>query len=972
MKPDELHEEHTPRSPDDAWLLSRLLLLWATPLVLLGIRRPLTQHDLPAPPSAVRSEALHARAIALWEAEVARASKGKASVLRAVMRPLALQGLVYGGALLFVAGLLNSVARPLLLRAAIDAMVADVPLARGFIIASLLSLTLLLETWCKTQGIHLAGDVAILRASSGVMQLVSLKAARLRTGCCAEGVEQTLLGKDLIGITEYARFVVLSIFAISALTGGLGMLFVTAGLSGGVGVLVMVSTLLISMPLGHRAKKWQASMLKASETTTGVTREILEGVKVIKFMRWEAAYLDHVGRKRAVELSYLWLCRGALSVVVQLGRSSPVLATLATCLFLGARGPLRANEILVLISLFQSLRVPFVMLPTSIQFNLLVHVAAKRISAYLQLPEQPVLALGSTKASQSPTEPLVVCADASVQWSKPDTLGSSHRRTGERVQSITDASRTPREVSIASSRYERTKPPFVSSEISVQPEETCQTALSEMTIGTAAIAAVVKDIDGVNLSSELVEVLYPVSFIVQPSEMVALFGGICSGKTSLLCALWGEAACGHGVLSVHAHVAIVPERPFLIGGTLLDNILMGRPLDQDLFAAVIEGCCLVDDLEQLPMREMTEVGDRGAALSGGQKQRVALARALYGRPELLLLDDPLSAVDARTALLLLDTLGRYVKQGWLAPQGATQPRRAAVVGVALATHLRTFDRLLVLENGRLASDGRVDELLSTDEARAGLPGSPRDASRDAGSVLEQSSTWRRRSAVVLDQLTSQLTSDEAKREGGFSSRIYFIYLRSLGRFSAAIYLAMLFVTYAAYLASDVWLLRWVRDDGACGSGLSSAPLQPDCSGISSRTHASIYTSLALGHVLAMVTTSVFLTVIAVRASRKLHHDTISRVLHAPLSWYDATPSGRVISRFTSDLNTVDGKLSLDVDNLCQIVFMVATLVGYIAAVSWVLGIIAVGIFVSFCLTTAVADRSIREVRRGARKAPNRR
>lgn len=66
----------------------------------------------------------------------------------------------------------------------------------------------------------------------------------------------------------------------------------------------------------------------------------------------------------------------------------------------------------------------------------------------------------------------------------------------------------------------------------------------------------------------------------------------------------------------------------------------------------------------------------------------------------------------------------------------------------------------------------------------------------------------------------------------------------------------------------------------------------------------------------------------------MHHDTIARVLYAPMGWYEATPSGRVLSRFTSDLNAVDVRLSMDVDNLIQMIFMAGTLVGFIAASSW--------------------------------------
>jgi hypothetical protein len=304
------------RSPDESWLPSRLVLGWATPVAIRGMLTPLTPEDLPAAPRRIRPEPLHRQAIELWAAERARTAAGEGSVLNGVLWPVARATMLQGSVLLVLSGLLNSVARPLLLQA-IRAMRPEVPVGQGLGLAGALAASLLLETWAKTQGMHLAGDVAVLRAYSSAMQLVSLKAGLLRIGSASEGVEQTLLGKDLIGVSEFARFLPMLFLSAASLVGGIVVLFVTAGLSGGVGLLVMLSTLLIALPLGRKSKQWQAAMLKAPESTTAVTREILDGVKVVKSMGWEAAYLEHVGRKRAVELGFLRLYRVALNIVVQ-------------------------------------------------------------------------------------------------------------------------------------------------------------------------------------------------------------------------------------------------------------------------------------------------------------------------------------------------------------------------------------------------------------------------------------------------------------------------------------------------------------------------------------------------------------------------------------------------------------------------------------------------------------------------------
>ena len=139
------------------------------------------------------------------------------------------------------------------------------------------------------------------------------------------------------------------------------------------------------------------------------------------------------------------------------------------------------------------------------------------------------------------------------------------------------------------------------------------------------------------------------SLVVHSGELVALSGSVGCGKSTLLAACWGEALVVDGSVHGPSELGLMPQRPFIIGGSVLDNILMGRPLEHDWFARVIRQCALEEDMKQLPHAESTIVGERGVTLSGGQQQRVAVARALYGKPKLLLADDPLSAVDAAVA-----------------------------------------------------------------------------------------------------------------------------------------------------------------------------------------------------------------------------------------------------------------------------------------------------------------------------------
>ncbi|KAG2486980.1 hypothetical protein HYH03_014353 [Edaphochlamys debaryana] len=194
-----------------------------------------------------------------------------------------------------------------------------------------------------------------------------------------------------------------------------------------------------------------------------------------------------------------------------------------------------------------------------------------------------------------------------------------------------------------------------------------------------------------------------------PGQLVGVGGPTGAGKSTLLAALLGEVqplpelegkANGKEAVgdvlgparTLVGSVAYCAQEPWIVAGTLRDNILFGRPWDEAWYGRVLFACCLQDDVARLEGGDMAQLGERGANLSGGQRARVALARACYGRPHVALLDDPLSAVDPRVSRDLFDrALG---PRGLLAELGATR---------VLVTHqsrlLKECDRVLLLSGG---------------------------------------------------------------------------------------------------------------------------------------------------------------------------------------------------------------------------------------------------------------------------------
>ena len=214
------------------------------------------------------------------------------------------------------------------------------------------------------------------------------------------------------------------------------------------------------------------------------------------------------------------------------------------------------------------------------------------------------------------------------------------------------------------------------------------------------------------------EVLRGIDLEVAPGEIVAVCGATGSGKTSLLqllprfydptagaVLLGGVDARDVALDELRRSVAIVTQKPVLFSVPLRDNLLAARP-DAD-WGDVLDACeaaGVAGFVDDLPDGYDTLIGERGVNLSGGQRQRVALARALVAGARVIVLDDPMSAVDTETERHLVENL-----------RPAVAGRTVLVSGQRLSTVL-VADRAVVLQDGRIVERGLPRELV-----RAGGP-----------------------------------------------------------------------------------------------------------------------------------------------------------------------------------------------------------------------------------------------------------
>jgi ATP-binding cassette subfamily B protein len=209
-------------------------------------------------------------------------------------------------------------------------------------------------------------------------------------------------------------------------------------------------------------------------------------------------------------------------------------------------------------------------------------------------------------------------------------------------------------------------------------------------------------------------VLRGVDLVVRPGETVAIVGATASGKTTLLSLVARLHDPTEGRVTLDGHdlrhvrlaelrqqVAVAFEDPLLFSASVRENLLVGhaaRP-DDELWAAL--DVAQAGFVRDLPWGLETRVGEQGLSLSGGQRQRLALARAVLGRPRVLVLDDPLSALDVHTEALVEDALRRVLADA----TGLVVVHRPSTVALA--------DRVAFLQGGRIAAVGTHAHLLAT-------------------------------------------------------------------------------------------------------------------------------------------------------------------------------------------------------------------------------------------------------------------
>lgn len=201
--------------------------------------------------------------------------------------------------------------------------------------------------------------------------------------------------------------------------------------------------------------------------------------------------------------------------------------------------------------------------------------------------------------------------------------------------------------------------------------------------------------------------LSDISLEIPRGSLTAIVGPVGSGKSSILQALMGDMKQIKGQPArFGGTIGYCSQSAWIQNHTIRDNICFGLRFDQDRYQAVIRSSCLESDLSSFPYGDQTIIGERGINLSGGQKQRVSIARGLYCDPDIILLDDPLSAVDAHVGNHLFEHAIRNTS-------ARTNPIPQTRILVTHALHfLPRVDHIICLHQGQITETGNFQDLMN--------------------------------------------------------------------------------------------------------------------------------------------------------------------------------------------------------------------------------------------------------------------
>nr|XP_027217422.1 multidrug resistance-associated protein 1-like [Penaeus vannamei] len=874
-----------------ASFFNRILFAWMDSLIWKGYRRPLEMKDLWSLTYENASRTIVKRWNKNWRKSIAKkeekaerqawastnnstevelkgvgkAKKEYVSILPTMIRTFG-PTFLFGASLKLFHDCLQFVSPQILSALITFTESEDEPVWKGYMYAVLMIVCAQIQSLVLGQyfmKMFLAG----LRIRTGVISAVYRKALRISSSARKEstvGEIVNLMSVDAQRFMDLTSYINMLWSAPLQIALALYFLWDLLGPSVLAGLAVMIVLIPVNGFIANKTKQFQISQMKNKDQRVKLMNEILNGIKVLKLYAWEPSFEEQVLGVRNLEIkvlkksaylnagtSFIWTCTPFLVTFVMF----------TTYVMTDPTHILTADKIFTSLTLLNILRMPMAMLPFLIVASVQANVSLTRLNKFLNADELDPDAVTKDKNIKKP----ITIENGTFAWGHDDEDG---------------------------------KP-----------------------------------------------VLHNLDIEIEEGSLVAVVGSVGAGKSSLCSAILGEMEKQSGRVNVNGNIAYVAQQAWIQNATLEDNILFNNKKNEDRYFSCIRACALQSDLDMLPGGDQTEIGEKGINLSGGQKQRVSLARAVYSDADIYLLDDPLSAVDSH--------VGKHIFENVIGPEGILKGKTRILVTHGL-TYLPKVEKIVVLKNGTITEQGSYKELIEKKgefqefllqylaeenedeedleeledikmqlESTLGKERLQRQISRTKresesesighDGIGEHRGSIRHRSKKISEsektkpaiappqqveaKAGQKLIEKEKAETGKVQLSVYGYYIRAIGIMSTCMTVVFYILSQACTVGSNVWLTAW-SSESALQNETGQDPAVRD-------KYLGVYGALGIGQAIFICLGSVLIAGATVAASKLMHKRLLDNVMHSPMMFFDMTPIGRIVNRFSKDLDTID-------------------------------------------------------------------
>ncbi|OBA22056.1 P-loop containing nucleoside triphosphate hydrolase protein [Metschnikowia bicuspidata var. bicuspidata NRRL YB-4993] len=725
-----------------------------------------------------------------------------------------------------------------------------VPILRGFLLCFGMFIVTLVQTVFNNQYVLKVLEVG-LGCRSSLTSLIFQKSIRLSAHSRSErssGDIVNLVSIDAPRVQTCAQEISTLIIAPAELVLSIWSLYKLLGKSAFAGLFVMLAFVPVNTFFVRYLKKLNKVQMKLKDNRNRITNEILVSMKSIKLYSWEMPMLKRLFEARnEKELKNSKKIRIVNQCGSLIWTTMPFLVSFLTfAIFaLVENRPLTSEIVFPGLTLLNILSRPILLFPSVITYITEATVALERISAFLSAPE---------------VDPNLI------------EVGSGEGRESLNIKNT----------SFLWQKSQLGNP------------------VSEETEFTGHKYA-----------------LYGINMTVNKGDFVCIVGRVGAGKSSFLSSILGQLDAVDSLhpsllprpLRLGGSVGYCSQNPWIMNASVKENITFGHRFDEDYYQQTIRACQLLSDLKILPDGDETQVGEKGISLSGGQKARLSLARAVYARADIYLLDDILSAVDSHVGKNIISRV--LTKSGLLS--GKT---------IIFATNnipvLEHADKIYLFEKGTITEQAPFDEVrlsalypqLSTLVSEYGNYSS-RSQSPETGESEDeeladdiQSRTNRKASLATFKwdpfkEKTTRRTGNtlETSAKGKVDRDVYINYIKACSISGMSLWVGLFVLATIASISTNYWLKRWTEANSNIGDNTLALHF------------IAIYAVLGFTtSALNLLKGLVFFVFMSIRGGRKIHDRMATRLMKAPMNFFERTPVGRIMNRFSNDINKVDSAL----------------------------------------------------------------